>query len=355
MVHVIPTAVARGAQVYARALADELDTPGQRHLVLCLFGHAGDVEVDEWLGVEAGGLAGQGFDPRVAIRLRWRIRQLAPRAVVAHGGDALKYVAFAHRRSPVAYLAIGTLATSARKGARQQLWRAMVRRAEAVVAVSEDVAAECRSALEVRGDRLVVIPNGRDPAVFHPTPHRASPAAPPIVLFVGRMIPGKRPDRFIRVVDELRARGIDVRAVAAGDGPMRSQLDEAARRAGVELPGAVGDVGDLMRRADLLVFPSEPEGEGMPGVLIEAGLSGLPVVATDVAGVRDVVADGVSGIVVPVEDLAALVQASAELLSDRERRQSMGAAARARCNELFTMRSSATRWRELLAELPPAR
>jgi glycosyltransferase involved in cell wall biosynthesis len=231
----------------------------------------------------------------------------------------------------------------------------MVRRADVVAAVSEDVAAECREVLGVRRDRLVVVPNGRDPATFHPMPHRRLSAEPPVVLFVGAMVPGKRPDRFVRVVDELRSRGFEVRAQAIGDGPMRRVIEDAARRAGVELPGPSADVADVMRRADLLVFPSAPEGEGMPGVLIEAGLSGLASVATDVAGVRDVVADGRTGTVVPVEDLRALVDATAGLVADRDRRQSMGAAARARCNELFSLRASAARWRELLAGLPPAR
>jgi glycosyltransferase involved in cell wall biosynthesis len=354
-VHVIPTAVARGAQLYARALADELDTPAERHLVLCLFDHVTDVEVDERLGVRASRSAGEGYDPRVGARFRWRIRQMSPAAVVAHGGDAFKYALWAGGGCHVVYLAIGTLAAPARRGLRRQLWRAMARRADMVAAVSEDVAAECRSALGVDGHRLVVIPNGRDPARFHPAPNGGPSDAPPTVLFVGRMVPGKRPERFVSLVAELRARGLELRALAVGDGPLRPGIEEAARNAGVELPGGSREVAEIMRGADLLVFPSTPEGEGMPGVLIEAGLSGLPVVATAVAGVTDVVADGVTGVVVPVGDFGALVDAAAALVVDPERRLSMGAAARARCNELFTMRASASRWRELLSRLAPTR
>ena len=175
-----------------------------------------------------------------------------------------------------------------------------------------------------------------------------------MVLFVGRMVPGKRPERFVRLVGELRARGLELRAAAVGDGPLRTSIEDAARRADVEMAGASDDVAGVMRRADLLVFPSLPEGEGMPGVLIEAGLSGLPVVATAVAGVRDVVESGVTGTVVPVEDFGALVEATAELVADGERRLSMGEAARARCSQLFTMRASAARWRDLLDRLATA-
>lgn len=355
VVHVIPTAVARGAQVYARALADELDSPAERHLLLCLFDEGDDVRVDERLGARAGGSAGVGWDRRVAARLRARVRLLAPRAVVAHGGDALKYALSVRRSCPVVYLAIGTLAAPARRGIRRQLWRAMVRRATAVAAVSEDVAAECRSVLGVDDGRLVVIPNGRDPARFHPPaiprPHETTPS----VVFVGRMVEGKRPERFVRVIGELRARGMDLHASAIGDGPLRPAIEDVARGAEVALPGPSDDIAEALRGADLLVFTSTPDGEGMPGVLIEAGLSGLPVVATAVPGVRDVVADGITGMVVPIDDFDALVDATAALVVDADRRSAMGDAARARCNELFTMRAGAARWQDLLGRLAPAR
>lgn len=354
VVHVIPTAVARGAQLYARALVDELDTPGERHLLLCLFDHGTDVPVDERLVVGSGPSAGEGYDPRVGARFRSWIKRLSPSAVVAHGGDAFKYVVWAGRRCPVAYLAIGTLGSAARHGARRQVWSAMASRADVVVAVSEDVAAELRSVLGVRRHRLVVIPNGRDPTRFHPADKGGPTDSPATVVFVGRMVPGKRPERFVELVSELRTRGLEVHATAVGDGPLRPRLEDAARRAGVELPGASHDVAEVMRQADLLVFPSAREGEGMPGVLIEAGLSGLPVVATAVAGVRDIVTDGVTGTIVPVDDFEALADAAAQLCVDHERRLSMAMAARARCVELFTMRASASRWRDVLAEMGPA-
>ena len=87
----------------------------------------------------------------------------------------------------------------------------------------------------------------------------------------------------------------------------------------------------------MFVFPSLPEGEGMPGVLIEAGLSGLPVVATDVPGVRSVVEDGVTGSVVGIQDMAALCDHVCDLLEAPERRKTMGDAARSRCESKFGM------------------
>jgi len=98
------------------------------------------------------------------------------------------------------------------------------------------------------------------------------------------------------------------------------------------------------------VFPSRPTGEGMPGVLIEAGLSGIPVVETRTPGVATVVADGRTGIIVDgtVGPMAAAVGA---LLDDPGRRAAMGAAARTRCTSEFTLEVMADRWRGVLAPL----
>jgi len=273
--------------------------------------------------------------------------------VVAHGGDALKYAAWAKGSRPLVYYAIGTLAPVATGGLRREAWRILTRRADVVAAVSDDVAEECRTVLGVPAQGLVVVPNGRDPSVFHPAAASEVPSvsSDPLVIFVGRMVSGKRPQEFVRLVSELRRRGFALRAAAVGDGPLLSGLRQNAASAGVDLVGPSDDVASIMRSADLFVFPSAPEGEGMPGVLIEAGLSAIPVVATSVAGVSTVVEDGRTGMVVGVHDFEGLLSATASLLEDPVRRRSMGEAARARCSELFTMEKSAARWKDLFGEL----
>jgi glycosyltransferase involved in cell wall biosynthesis len=119
----------------------------------------------------------------------------------------------------------------------------------------------------------------------------------------------------------------------------------------VQLLGSRDDIPDLLRTSDLMVFPSRPRGEGMPGVLIEAGLSAVPVVATAVPGVRSVIADGDTGVVVPPDDLPALVDATASLLSDPARRSAMGAAARDRCVREFSLDVVTATWRSFLLPL----
>src|SRR5207249_2098882 len=101
---------------------------------------------------------------------------------------------------------------------------------------------------------------------------------------------------------------------------------------------------ELLAGIDVMLFPSVPEGEGMPGVLIEAGLAGVPVVATDVPGASTVIDDGVTGVVVGVDDFTGMVEAAADLVRDPSRRREMGTAARERCAARFSMDASARRW-----------
>jgi glycosyltransferase involved in cell wall biosynthesis len=226
------------------------------------------------------------------------------------------------------------------------------------VAVSDDVASDYCDVLSLRSDRVTVIPNGRNEHQYEPP---ATAARTPTttrgvrLLFAGALTPGKGPDRFVDIVRALRDRGSDVDGTIVGDGPLRSALAADAAEAGVELVGWCADVVPHLQRADLLVFPSRPDGEGMPGVLIEAGLCGLPAVATRVAGASTVIEEGRTGFVVPVDDFDALLNACEVLVRDPARRQDMGRAARDRCLQRFTLGEVAHRWDELLCDVAAAR
>jgi glycosyltransferase involved in cell wall biosynthesis len=369
VLHVIPTARARGAQREARALADRLDTPATRvHRVLSLFAGPAEVEVDASLDFAGhNDTPSLGFDPRLALSLRAALARMDPDVVVAHGSEPLKYLvpAMAVRRRPLVYYAIGTYSGSPRP-LQLRLWRFLMRRADVVAAEGQEVLDECVGRMAVPPGRVVLAPNGRDPEQFRPAPPvgSAGPGSPgqvasgpptgseaPLVAFVGALTEGKGPDRFIGMVGALRSLGVALRAMVVGDGPLGPGLAAPAAAAGVVLLGGRSDVAELLSGADLLVFPSRPAGEGMPGVLIEAGLSGLPVVATDVPGVRSIVVDGTTGVVVPPDDPDALASATARLLGDAALRSSMGRAARSHCEDHFGLAAVGDRWLSILQPL----
>jgi glycosyltransferase involved in cell wall biosynthesis len=356
VVHLIPSALLRGAQVSARALVDELGGPAAGHVLVTMFDGDDQVPVDASVGLPGGAHGSIGFRVSVLRHLRRTLRRWNPSLIVAYGGDAHKYAAAASP-VPVVYYAIGTLPDAACRGPRRLLWRVLCWRAARVAAVSQDVADQYRAALGVNDRRISVLWTGRDPLVYRPASPDDGDQGSGVrerdelveLLFVGYLDSGKRPDLFIDVVDALRKRGLPVRGRLVGDGPLFETLQPLASAAGVDMLGRRDDAPEL-RRADIFVFPSLPTGEGMAGVLIDAGLTGVPIVATDAPGVTDVVAHGETGLVVPVDDRQGLVEAVASLVIDRDRRLEMGRAARARCQR-FTIGASADRWRQLIDEI----
>jgi glycosyltransferase involved in cell wall biosynthesis len=191
--------------------------------------------------------------------------------------------------------------------------RRVLRRARLVIAPSTTLADEVRSlgATDVR-----TIPSGVDLP-----PEGGEEAEPPEILFAGRLSPEKGVRELVAAADGLPL-------VVAGDGPLRS-----------EVPGALGfvphdELGPFYARAAVVACPSHREGFGV--VCAEAMAHGKPVVAGDVGGLRDLVVHEETGLLVPPRDVDALRSALQRLLSDRELRQRMGQAGRARIGEHFT-------------------
>jgi glycosyltransferase involved in cell wall biosynthesis len=352
VLHVLPVDLSRGAQTYARALRDALDGDHARHRTLTLFrSPPAALRADQPLGIEPGALRRMGLDPRALRSLRETLRADPPDVVVAHGGEPLKYAVLAGvPAARLVYYKIGIGGTRL-AGTKRWLHRALLARAGVVAVVSEDAAAEAR-ALGVGGPRLRVVPNGRDPAVYRRPgyAHERHDGAARLV-FVGHLTASKRPERFLDLVSVLRAQGVAVEAAMAGDGPLLASMRSAGVDARVEVLGLVDDVPALFARSDLFVFTSVPEGEGMPGVLIEAGMAGLPVVTTDVPGASTVVVNGTTGFVVGVDDFNGLVDRTRTLVDDAELRRRAGAAAQVHCEAEFGLAASAQRWQRLVTEI----
>jgi glycosyltransferase involved in cell wall biosynthesis len=121
-----------------------------------------------------------------------------------------------------------------------------------------------------------------------------------------------------------------------------------AAAAGVSLLGRRDDVPELLRASDLCVVTALPDGEGMPGVLLEAALSGLPCVTTRIPGAASAVIDGVTGFIVECDDESGLIDRLRLLATDTPRREQMSAAAREHSLRHFSIEHSLDRWREVL-------
>lgn len=337
--------------MYARSLVDELNraTP-RRHSLLTIFAAESEgVRSDLALDVGRAGGRRLGLSPTAILRLRRLVERSRPAAIVAHGGEPAKYAALAMPVDiPFVYLVIGSTHPLLENPIRRAIRRLYVDRASAIVAVSAFLARQVESELGLEDGEVRIIPNGRDPRAYEV--RRSEPSALPHVVLVGHLDEQKRPELFVETIAEIKRRGHEVTAAIIGGGTPPDRLEERAAAHGVELLGERDDVPELLAAADVLLLTSRPP-EGMPGVLIEAGLAGIPAVSTDVPGAGEVIEDGVTGFIVGVDDSRGMADALERLIADRDVRLSMGDSARSRCVEHFSIRSSARLWDEVLASV----
>ena len=146
---------------------------------------------------------------------------------------------------------------------------------------------------------------------------------------------------------------MSVRLILAGDGPFRGEIQAEVERQGVapyvDFLGVRKDVPELLASSDIFVLPSKTE--GLSAALIEAGLSGLPSVATDVGAVSDVITHGETGLMVAPGDTVALIDAVRKLAGDEEMRLKMGEAATSFCEANFGMDRVAVQYEDLITSL----
>lgn len=171
------------------------------------------------------------------------------------------------------------------------------------------------------------------------------------LLFIGRLGPVKGATLLLDAFAALRDRHPEARLTLVGDGPIRGELEAQARALGIdEVTTFTGylsqdDVAAKLAEADMLALPSFAE--GLPVVLMEALASGIPVIASQIAGIPELVRDGETGFVVPAGDVETLTARLDQLLSDPELCARMGAAGR----ELVRREHDITREAEWLATI----
>lgn len=236
--------------------------------------------------------------------------------------------------------------TSARnckvQGRVSQLANALAFRAsDAIVVNSADVGAYIRRHYRAPARRIRVVRNGIDTERFRPTSE--APAEDTLrgpIVAVGRLVHQKNHALFLRAAAELSRRVTDLRFVIVGDGPLRAQLEAQARELGiataVTFAGERDDVDAIVRSASLFWLTSR--WEGMPNVVLEALASGVPVIATDVGGTRELIRSGVDGFVVAEGDGGAFVTHSQLLLTQPQQWAQLRRAARERALEFSTER-----------------
>jgi glycosyltransferase involved in cell wall biosynthesis len=268
-----------------------------------------------------------------------RLRGL-PLVVSLHGSD----IYLAERSTPLTLAAAGAL-----------------RAAGAVTACSGDLKARALR-LGARADRVEVIPYGVDPDAFQPDAEASPfvraelglPAGTPLIVTVSRLVYKKGLTYLMDAFPDILARHPNAVLVIGGYGDLREDLERHAAALGiaaqVRFPGQLARdrAAHYISAADVYVVPSiRDQGgnvDGLPNALLEGMGAARPIVASCVAGIPEVIVDGVHGLLTPERDSQALAAAIIRLLDDRALALRLGTAARRRVLEELTWDATAERF-----------
>ena len=203
--------------------------------------------------------------------------------------------------------------------------------------------------------QIIQIPNGVDADYFKPA--AIEKRADNRIIFIGRLDQWKGVDFLIRAFKILLAGAVPAHLDILGDGPDREKLQQQAADLGLQdvltFHGAVHGVAPYLQHASLFVLPSLSE--GMPNVVLEAMACGLPVIATRVGGIVDIIDNEKNGSLVDAQRPDQLYEAMKQLLTDKELAQRLGRAARKTIEERFSLPVIVNRYSTLYQELTASR
>jgi phosphatidylinositol alpha-mannosyltransferase len=333
-----------GVQVHVRELASHLRALGHQVQVLAPGRRPGQRDdaliVGRAVPVRGNGsVARISFGPQIGVAVARALKAAQPDIIHVHEPlvPSVGMHAVLNANAPV----VGTFHSNVGRERVGSLWfqlavpmiRPVWNRLAARIAVSE--AARHSVTSRMGEDGLDIIPNGVDVGRFAGAA-RATVGAGRHLLFVGRLEERKGFRVALRAFDALAARYPDLRLVVIGDGSERTAVDElgAATRSRVDMLGRVDDdtLASYLRAADVYLGPALG-GESFGIVLAEAMAAGVPIVASDIDGYRDVARQRREALLVPPGDHAALAAAVVRVLDDRGLAKSLGEAGAARAVE----------------------
>ena len=378
MVGMNPTAIglcitdldAGGAERQMAELATRVDRARFRPVVYCLgprpeCEEASCVPVLEQAGVEYHVLGGCGARHFLGVtaRLTKLLKTQRPAVLQSFMFHANLVGRIAARRAGVPRVVCGIRVAEREKGWHPWLDRLTHSMVDRYACVSRAVAEFSRDKGHLPAGKLTVIHNGIDLSGF-PADARADlapqgiPAGARVVACVGRLARQKGQEWLIRSTRRWLAEVPDCHLLLVGDGPDRARLERCVVQTGladrIHFAGYRSDVPAILAASDVLVLPSA--WEGMPNIVLEAMATGLPVVASDVEGVRELLGPLADEQTVSHGDEPALTRRLTAILSDASHARALGTANRQRVEQSFsiehTCRAYEQLWDSLRAETP---
>jgi glycosyltransferase involved in cell wall biosynthesis len=238
----------------------------------------------------------------------------------------------------------------------QEACRGAAKTVSCFTAVSKDLKDYFVKEINIPEESIRVIPNGVDIFRFAPGPRNGvlrdllpDEFSGKVLISVGRLTEAKDQSTLLSTIEILKKQGRNIYLIMVGDGEMRASLEEEIAQKElihcVHLAGSRSDVPELLRGADAFVLSSKRE--GLPMSILEAMAAGLPVIATKVGGIPEVVKDGENGVLVPPQDQNSLANAICRVLDDSKFAAKLGRGARISIEENYSIKNITEAYSEL--------
>jgi sugar transferase (PEP-CTERM/EpsH1 system associated) len=361
VMHVVYTLRTGGMEMGVVKLVNGLD-PARVRSSICSTTPAGEIKALVQPSVPVFELSRRaGNDLRIVRALYRLFRQERPHVVHTHAWGTLLEGLVAARAAGVPVVVHGEHGTLQLRAHQRWLQRMGWSAADRLLSVSSVLAERMAATTGFSASRITTIRNGVNLERFRlasPLSARAALGLPPdarIVGTVGRLVPVKDQATLVDAVAELGRSGVVATLVIAGDGPERARLEARATERSVDLRllGYRPDVEQVLGALDVFVLSSTSE--GLSNTILEAMAAGRPVVATRVGGAEEMIADGVTGVLVPPSDAAAMAAALRRVLGAADRGAAMGAGARQRVETEFTLAGMMQRYERMYTEVAQAK
>jgi glycosyltransferase involved in cell wall biosynthesis len=336
-----------------RLLAEFSKHADRNHVSLCFVAlgaggiAANEIASDHWPVILLDRLSGLRPSTVFSLANIFRNRQID--VVHTHNSKPLLYAGSAARLAGVGEIVHTCHGRRQHATARQHLaFKVACGFADRIVCVSNDIAGLCEDQ-RIGNRKIRTIPNGVDSRRFSFN----GPAVDGKAVYVGRLSPEKDVASLIKATAIAASRGSTFGLRIAGDGTCREELIALATSLGigskVEFLGEVQDIPALLRVASMLVLPSLTE--GMPLTVLEAMSSGLPVIATRVGGIPELVKHEVTGLLVPPGNPEHLADALLCVHNDPQRAREMGQAGRKKVQDGFEVRRMVSAYESMYLEV----
>jgi sugar transferase (PEP-CTERM/EpsH1 system associated) len=350
-----------GAQ---RVLADVVTSlPKDRYqvLVACLFNPGTTAAQLRAVGVDVIDLCmSSKLDFLVFLRLCRLLRQFQPHLLHTHMFHANLLGRLAGRITGVPFIVSTEHTMGQENWSRRLLNRITSHLCDRVIAVSQSVGTFASRVIGIEADRIVVIPNGIEVEKFQSslTPAQARHRIglsdeTDVVGTVGTLRRVKGTEILLQAFSQLFPRWPQAKLLIVGDGPEREHLQQMTQRAGLDhstiFTGERRDVADLLAAMSVFVLPSHWEGFGL--AVVEAMAAGLPVVATRVGSLPEVISERETGLLVSPADPTAMASAIEYLLNNPQLRSKMGRAGRQRAKTRYSREQMVAKTEELYTSL----